>query len=310
MPDKKDYTFTEIKDANGNLLEIQFMPSTLETIDRALFSFLNEELDLHVSTNKGWSKVPVLWVSAERAFQIKNDKELRDSNGVLKLPLMTVERTSVAKDPTFKGTFQAHVPDTGQGLRSVRRLNVPAARRINQDKTSNFKNAHSARKSGVNNSVGNGQVNFPDRNTDASRVVFETIYQPIPVYVKVMYSLKIRTEYLQQINDVFQPFITKTGQINNFFISHEGHRFEGFIENDFAQSNNVAELGEDERSYETEIQLRILGYLMGEGPNDERPKISVVENIVDVKIPRERVILGDINTFLGDDEEGKGFYRE
>jgi hypothetical protein len=76
------------------------------------------------------------------------------------------------------------------------------------------------------------------------------------------------------------------------------------------QSNNVAELGEDERSYETEIQLRILGYLMGEGPNDERPKISVVENVVDVKIPRERVILGDINTFLGEDEEGKGFYRE
>jgi len=310
MADKKDYSFTEIKDANGNLQEIQFMPSTLETIDRALFSFLNEELDLHVNTNKGWSKVPVLWVSAERAFQIKNDKELRDSNGVLKLPLMTVERTSVAKDSTFKGTFQAHMPDTGRGLRSTRRINVPAARRINQDKTSNFKNAWSARKYAINNSVGNGQINFPDKNSDANRVVFETIYQPIPVYVKVMYSLKIRTEYLQQINDVFQPFITKTGQINNFFISHEGHRFEGFIENDFAQSNNVAELGEDERSYETEIQLRILGYLMGEGPNDERPKISVVENVVDVKIPRERVILGDINTFLNEDKEGKGFYRE
>jgi hypothetical protein len=310
MADKKDYSFTEIKDANGKLQEIQFMPSNLETIDRALFSFLDKELDLHVSTNKGWSKVPVLWVSAERAFQIKNDKELRDSNGVLKLPLMTVERTSVAKDPTFKGTFQAHLPDTGRQYHKTRRVNVPAARRINQSKTSNFKNAWSARKYGVNNDVGSGQVNFPSRKSDPSRVVFETIYQPIPIYVKVMYSIKIRTEYLQQINDVFQPFVTKTGQINNFFISHEGHRFEGFIENDFAQSNNVAELGEEERSYETEIQLRILGYLMGEGPNDDRPKVTVIENFVDVKIPRERVILGDINTFLGEDEEGKGFYRE
>ena len=112
------------------------------------------------------------------------------------------------------------------------------------------------------------------------------------------------------MNDVFQPFITKTGQINNFFINHEGHRFEGFIENDFAQSNNVAELGEEERNYETEIQLRILGYLMGEGPNDEKPKLSLVENYVDVKIPRERVIVGDINTFLKENDEGKGFYRE
>ena len=309
-----DYSYTEIEDASSGLIkEITFMPSTLETIDHALFRFIDEELNLHVNTNKGWSKVPTIWVSAERAFQIKNDKDLRDSAGALKLPLATIERTSVVKDPAVKGTFQAHVPDdTSQALRSAKRINVPAGRTISHGKTSNFKNAWSARQSGdINNTtVGHGQVNFPAPLSDKSRVVYQTIYQPIPVYVKTMYSLKIRTEYLQQMNDVFQPFITKTGQINNFFISHEGHRFEGFIENDFAQSNNVAELGEEERSYETEIQLRILGYLMGQGPNDEKPKISFVENSVDVKIPRERVILGDINTFLDKNDKGKGFYRD
>jgi hypothetical protein len=309
-----DYSYTEIKDANGKLLEIQFMPSTLETIDRALYRFIDEKLNLHVNTNKGWEKVPTLWVSAERAFQIKHDKDLRDSNGILKLPISTIERTSVVKDPAFKGTFQAHIPDSGKGMRSVRRINVPAARRINQEKTSNFKNAWSGRRYGnVNNTnVGHGQANFPSSKTDPGRVVFETIYQPIPVYVKVMYSVKIKTEYLQQMNDVFQPFITKTGQINSFFIKHEGHRYEGFIEGDFGQTNNVAELGEDERIYETEIKLKILGYLMGAGPNDEKPKISIVENAVDVKIPRERVIVGDINTFLDTTKtnEGKGFYRE
>ena len=98
--------------------------------------------------------------------------------------------------------------------------------------------------------------------------------------------------------------------MNNFFISHEGHRYEGFIEGSFGQTNNVAEMGEEERSYETNIDLKILGYLMGEGHNDEKPKVSIVENVVDVKIPRERVIVGDINTFLGEDDEGKGFYRE
>ena len=49
---------------------------------------------------------------------------------------------------------------------------------------------------------------------------------------------------------------------------------------------------------------------MGEGPNAEKPKLSFVENYVDVKIPRERVVLGDINTFLDKNDEGKGFYRE
>ena len=73
-----DYSYTEIKDAEGILREVQFMPSTLETIDRAIFRFIDEEINLHVNSNKGWKKVPTIWVSAERAFQSKNDKDLRD----------------------------------------------------------------------------------------------------------------------------------------------------------------------------------------------------------------------------------------
>ena len=44
---------------------------------------------------------------------------------------------------------------------------------------------------------------------------------------------------------------------------------------------------------------------MGEGPNDERAKIFLVENAVEVKIPRERVMVGDINELTK-----KSFYRE
>ena len=303
-----NYDYTEIENADENIEEIAFMPSTLENIDRAMFDFAEKDLDLHVNTNKGWKKVPILWVSAERSFQIKADKDLRDSTGVLKLPLMTIERTTVEKDPGFKGTFQAHVPDSGE----VRRITVPAGKTIQHEKTSNFRNAFSARQYGTSGTpnVGHGQLNFPSVKANNTRVVFQTKYLPVPVYVKVMYSLKIRTEYLQQMNDIFQPFITKTGQMNNFFITHEGHRYEGFIEGSFGQSNNVSELGEEERSYETEIQLKILGYLMGEGVNDKKPKVSIEETIVDVKIPREKVIVGDINTFLGKNDKGKGFYRE
>jgi len=307
-----DYSHTEIKDANGKLKEIVFMPSTIETIDQAIYKYINESLDLHSNTNKGWKKAPVIWVASERSHQIKNNRDLRDSQGVYKLPLITLERSSMVKDPAFRGAFQAHMPDTGRGYHSVRRVNIPAARRINQAKTSNFKNAWSSRKSGdINNTnVGHGQKNFPDSPTDKSRVVFETIYQPIPIWVKTMYSVKIRTEFIQQMNELTQPFYVRTGQANSFFATHEGHRYEAFVEGDFGQTNNVAELGEEERTYQTEINLKVLGYLMGEGVNDARPKITVVENYVDIKIPRERVIVGDINTFLKETDEGKGFYRE
>ena len=62
------------------LKEITFMPSSIETIDTALYTQIDEEWNLHATTNKGWKKVPVIWVGAERAFQVKSNKEIRDSD--------------------------------------------------------------------------------------------------------------------------------------------------------------------------------------------------------------------------------------
>jgi hypothetical protein len=301
-----DYSYTEIKDAEGALKEVVFMPSSLETIDMALFDYIDKELDIHTRTNKGWKKTPVIWVSAERSFQIKNDKDLRDSNGNLNLPMVTIERVSVIKDPNFKGAFQAHQPQ-GPGLK---RTVVAAARKINQKKTSNFANADAARLNGdittSPDGTGLGQSNFPREN---KKVVTQTIMMPLPNYVTIMYSVVLKAEFLQQVNNMVQPLITRTGNINNFFIKKDGHKFEGFVQNDFGQNNNVSNLGEDERTYETKVDIKILGYLMGDGPNDERPKLSIQENFVEVKIPRERVITGDIRDFV--DASGKFVnYRE
>ena len=115
-----DRNYTEVKDADGNLKEIVFMPSTIETIDTAFYNWVNETINPSTTTNKGFKKVPVIWISAERAFQIKADQDLRDKNGVVKLPLMIVNRTEVSKDPSFKGVAWAHIPNINDGLRAPR----------------------------------------------------------------------------------------------------------------------------------------------------------------------------------------------
>ena len=287
----------KIKDAD--VREISLMPSTIETIDEAMFRYLDEKLNIHSTTNKGWNKVPSIWVSAERAYQIKHNKDLRDSRGVLKLPLMTLSRNSIAKDPNFKGTAWAHIPvkdDAKGGAITVARL-------INQEKTANFKNAHAYRH--------HRQYNFP---SDKKMTVYETITMPVPTYVTVMYTIGIKAEYQQQINEILTPFVTKTGQINNFFITSEGHRFEGFIQNDFSQADNTANMGDSERSYESSISVKILGYLLGDGPNAERPKVTIRENAVTLVQTRERVSLGDdVEHFSPTDADmlsKHGFYRE
>ena len=267
--------------------EFPIVPSTLESIDEALFGYI-DDLDLKATTNKGWKKTPIIWTSAERSYQIKNDKDIRDGVGSLILPLITVERTSVVKDMSKKGVFWGNIDRNKEGG------SISFSRRINQDKTSNFANADSYRL--------NKQLNFPREN---KKVVYETMSMPMPTYIEISYMISLRTEYQQQMNELMTPFVTKTGAINYFVMRQNGHFYEGFIQGNFMAGNNLAGLGEEERKYETKIDIKVLGYLLGEGKNQETPKMVITENAVEVKIPREKVILGDIDEHLTEQQRKK-----
>ncbi|HIO72964.1 MAG TPA: hypothetical protein EYN38_07675 [Flavobacteriales bacterium] len=259
------------------LREIPFQPSTLETVDYAVTNWL-KGIRVHTTTSKGFKPVPVLWVAAERSFSVKNDPALRDSGGSMKLPLLSVERTSVTKDPSRKGTAWGNVP----AVNDYKGGSITIARRIQQDKSAAFA---SAKTKDIF-----GQKNFPYKN---NQVVYETITIPMPVYIEVTYNLTCRTEYQQQMNQIVQPFITRTGGVNYFTVRHDGHRFEAFMADDFTLESNIAEMGEDQRYYQTTFDVKILAYLIGAAENQDTPKTVIRENAVQVYIGSERVILDD-----------------
>ena len=66
--------------------------------------------------------------------------------------------------------------------------------------------------------------------------------------------------------------------------------YEAFIEQDFTHSNNISNLGEDVRMFTSEITIRVLGYLIGEGKSDDRPIVRIDENTVEYQFPRETVM--------------------
>ena len=228
------------------------------------------------------------WFYENHLLGYTYNKNLRDKHGSLNLPIATIERTSVEKDPTKKGIFFANVPP----VNDEKGGSITIARRINQDKTQNFANADSNRR--------RRQSTFPIKN---KKVVYQSISIPIPVYVDITYRITLRTEYQQQMNEMVTPFITKTGGINYFLLKKDGHRFESFIQDDFAQENNASALEADEKMYQTSIDIKVLGYLIGEDKNQETPKMVIRENFVEVKLPRERIIFGDIHDHIDKDEE-------
>ena len=284
------------------LKEIEIAPSNLETIDGAMMRFIDEELNLYTTTNVGFKKTPVLWVSAERAYQLKHNKDLRDTEQTLILPLITVNRASVTKNPERKGSIYANlypVADPKGGT-------ITIARELNQKKTAEFQNAFAARKYGPDKNVASKMANTNKRNMSIQRAVYETITIPIPTWVLVNYEITLRTEYQQQINELVQPFITIPGNSRMpKRINFENHYYELFIQGDIANGSNMTDMGMTERNFEHTINIEVLGYLIGQGENQEQPKIVRRQNAVEFKLSREKVIFGDIPENIKD-----GFYRE
>ena len=260
---------------DNKLKNIDIASSTLEDIDQAAYNWLNEKLDIKTTTNKGFKKVPVQWVAGERVYQSKNNPNLRDKSGALIMPMVTIERTSIVKDPARKGTAWGNIPNTPDNKGGA----IVVARRIKQDKTGNFTNALSKQK--------NGKLNFRTRKKE--KVVTETISIPMPVYVEVTYKISLRAEYQQQMNDMVHPFITEPGGTNFLTLENNNHTYEAFIQSDFALQNSVADM-QGERNYETFVDMKVIAALIGDGVNQESPRYAVRENAVEVRIPREQVI--------------------
>jgi len=278
LPDNFDFALLPEGSSEHTLQSLGMLASTIETIDYAITSWLKSDVELSALTNEGYREVPVLWQVPERAYQIKNKEDLRDDGGALKLPLVSIERTGITKDPTRKGGFQAHLYSSAKNGRTGR---IVIAKRIVQDKTRNFAVAASMRQQPA---AGTYQKHYPRVN---KKVVIQSLSVPIPIYINVDYKITIKTEYQQQMNELVQPFIGRTGQIDSFVMKRNGHLYEAFIDQNFNHSNNINNLDEDTRLFSTEVTIRVLGYLMGEGENDDRPIVRVDENTVEVTFPRE-----------------------
>ena len=284
MPHKIDFDFAQIPAGTDlKLSEIGMLSSRIEDIDASILEWLKEDLELSATTNEGWKPVPIFWQTPERAFQVKNNKDLRDKSGSIILPVVSLERTGITKDPTRKGGYQAHKYSDDKNGRTGRMV---IAKKIVQDKTRNFAVVGNTRRN--NFTSGQNQQYFPRTN---KKIVVKTLSIPIPVYINVDYKIILKSEYQQQMNEMLAPFMTRTGQINSFVLRRNGHLYEVFIEQGFTHNNNVSNLGEDLRMFTSEINFKVLGYLIGEGENDDRPIVRVEENIVEVSYPRESTMV-------------------
>ena len=212
------------------------------------------------------------------------------------MPLITVSRTSVAREDNFRGAYQSYFPNdmSQEGGR------VAITRVIKQDKTRNFANVEANKVSHNSGSQTPRAVN--------KKVVYETIMLPKPTYVTCMFEIYIRTEYQQQMNDIIPALIVD--QKNVAIIAHDGYEYEAFIEDNYNLTSNAANLSSDERQFTAKVSFKVLGYLTGDGTNLTEPTIIRKQNAVEVVISRERVIVGEKRPWAKNIPGDDGKFRE
>ena len=299
-PDIKDINYKYTKVDDPSVIEEQvFLPSTLENIDYAMYNFF-QKLNISTTSNEGFKPVPVSWVGAERAYNRKDRNWTDDETFVMKsddlgaviYPAITLERKGIVKDRAKRGALFAPL----DRRRALGGSDIVIARRIVQGDTNKFATADAFR-----TSKGAKDKNFKRKN---KKVIYETITMPIPTYLEIEYELECFTEYQQQMNDILAYLADSTNNSNYFLAARNNHAYECFVESGYSIDNTISDLGEDERTFHTAIKIKVLGYINGAGPNDSLPKITKTQNIVEVKIGRERIVF-DVDNDTGDDS----FYK-
>ena len=265
------------KEGNG---KFPLDPSKIENIDLAVYKWLDENMDLYSTTSRGWAKVPVIWVSGERSFQIKNKKELRQNDGSFILPIITIKRTGINKDLKPKGIFPGNI------VPNLFKDDYILVKQINQDKSTNFANADTQKRTGQ-----------PNSKTENKKIVYGFKSIKFPVQAIFEYEIELRTEYQQQMNEITQPFLVFTGAGNYFVIENEGHRYEVNLDPSYGIEHNGDKLEQEERLFKTKIKLNVVGHVVNSGVNEIDTNIIYRENAVEVKIPREYVITDDSDTY-------------
>ena len=250
---------------------------TIETVDQAMFDYLDKRLAPTVDVERGRKRVPIIYASGERWKLIRKNK-FRDKNGTLVLPIISVRRIHI--DPTEGfGGMTGEVPEI-------------VVSSIIHPKTTTFQNAIKQRK--VNG--------FPE--VRKNKVVREYLTLPYPDFSIIYYEINIWTQYQTQMNQILEKGFFKFDYRKTFVmpVEYDGrdpkgnsYYFVGFLDGNVVSQSNTDDFTDQERIIKYSYQIKTPVYLMldpdGEtlsyGKKDGKKVVYKYQNALDIKLKEQ-----------------------
>ena len=224
---------------------------TLKDIDSAVIYYLENVIRPSVEDNGENVKVPIVYGSMERWKSIKRDGFLRDKKGKTITPLIMFKRNTI---------------DVNKNM-PIDKLDAN-----NPHMFYTFEKKYSSE-------------NIYDRLDAQIGVISQRQYYNVsmPDYVTLNYSFTIWTSYIKQMNGIIEKLNYSDGA---YWGDPEKMRFRSIIDS----FDDATEIGDTERLVRTNFNLTIMGYLLSEKDNNNKPttnkfltpqKVTFGESIVD-----------------------------
>ena len=245
----------------------EYQNITIETVDQAVKDWFDFAVDVHVKTpTEELHKVPVLFASGERWATARDQRGIRDKNGLLILPLISVRRTNIDRDRS-------------QMALGTEQKTMTVSREIAQ-KTNIIQNAIEARN--------------PARKAANNKVVHEITTIPFPDWFNTGYEIIIQTQYTTQMNKILEKIFDAL-DLQNSFVMPVGmskfesdskdkewedrkllnkHYFVGFMDTDMNDTGNFEEFTDQERIIRYAYNINVPTYLQLD-PEGTRPSVQV-----------------------------------
>ena len=245
----------------------------------AINAWVDKTVDAHVETaTEKRKKVPVIFSSGERFATSKTKKALRDDNGVIILPMMSIRRTGIS-------------PNMSMQALGTETPNMQFAKRIDQK----------------SNLLQNLEKSLPISKRGRAKTVYEVYTMPFPDRSVFNYELIVQTQFTTQMNSIIEKFVHELDIQKSFVAPLEnddrhpqiGVQFEdriplkreyvvGFFDAELSDGGNLDEFTDQERIVKWTTSITVPATLQLD-PEGEKPSIQVERTSFDMRFGTEVV---------------------
>jgi hypothetical protein len=254
----------------------------IEDVDRALFKLFNQDLPLFFEKAGEIARIPCVFAGGERAIILRKKEALRDRQGALILPLVSILRNGIDQMTENKAI------SAGDGTITIRKRLAPEDREYKRLSNDNgLRNQDNVVGSALSS---NTSLQLTNKN------VFEIITMPSPKFFKSTYEITFWAQYIQQMNHMIEALITSYNiqPARSFRIeSDKGYWFVATVESGLSDGSNFDSYVDEERIIRTSLTIEVTGYVVNPkypgAPNPFRRYISApkvqFETTTDVPSP-------------------------